>query len=113
MPRDIRTYLYSIVENCGLIEKALDEVDFAAYQDDWEKRAVVERLFISIGEAAAQLRDQAPKQFESITNGHQLIGFRNKLTHAYLSIDDETVYKLAKQDAPILREECAEFLDRL
>jgi uncharacterized protein with HEPN domain len=44
------------------------------------------------------------------TYAEKVIGFRNILTYDYASVDHETVYKTALQDAPKLRGECLELL---
>lgn len=35
-----------------------------------------------------------------------IVGFRNLLTHDYAAVDDETVFGVAAEDLPVLREEC-------
>jgi len=41
-----------------------------------------------------------------------IVGFRNVLTHDYAAVDDETVFGVATDDLPALREECAGLLER-
>jgi len=40
-------------------------------------------------------------------------GFRNQLVHDYPAIIDAMVWAVARNDAPVLRRECAELIDEL
>lgn len=78
-----------------------------------EKRSAVEREFILIGEATAQLRRITPELYEQLSHGHLAIGMRNVLTHDYISVDSESVYATALEDAPFIRRECSALLAQL
>ncbi len=73
-------------------------------------RSFVEREFTIIGEAVSVLSRTEPQLFARITNGRRIIDFRNQLTHAYLQVDDRVVWLIARNDVPLLRVECEEFL---
>ena len=65
-----------------------------------------------IGEAAShvpvELRELAPE-----VAWRQMIGARNRLAHAYLQIDPETVWLMATQSVPLLRTQLQAMLTRL
>ena len=75
-----------------------------------EKRSAVEREFIVIGEAVSMLTKFWPEGFKRLSDGRKAIGFLNILTHNYASVEHETVYETALEDAPKLRRECVELL---
>lgn len=112
MPRDAAAYLREIIEACDSIASILVGVSFADYLESREKRSAVEREFILIGEATAQVRRVDPALYEELSHGHLAIGMRNVLTHDYISVDHESVYDTAVEDVPRVREECADLLDR-
>ncbi|AUS04101.1 DUF86 domain-containing protein [Pseudotamlana carrageenivorans] len=88
-----KKYLSDILIAIELIEKfTLDILDFRAYQEDFKKQSAVERQLSIIGEALNQFRKTEPDI--SIENAAQIIGFRNRLVHAYGSIDDAIVWAI-------------------
>ena len=42
-----------------------------------------------------------------------IVGFRNQLVHDYANVIDATVWAIAKNDAPLLRGECAALIEEL
>ena len=112
MPRDARAYLADIVESCDAIASAVRGLDLAAYQANRLVRSSVEREFIIIGEAIAALSRVAAETFDAITHARRIVDFRNQLTHEYPTVDDALVWAIAETDVPVLRRECAAFLDR-
>ena len=74
-----------------LIEKfTVDISDFNTYQRDLKTHSAVERQFAIIGEALNQLKKN--KLDLKIEIDKQIIGFRNRLIHAYDSIDNSIVW---------------------
>jgi uncharacterized protein with HEPN domain len=113
MPRDQRAYLADIVESCDAIVSAVRDLDLAAYQRSRLIRSSVEREFIIIGEAVAALARIAAGTFAAITRARRIIEFRNRLTHAYPTVDDALVWAIVETDVPVLRRECAELMKRI
>lgn len=113
MPRNATAYLREIIEACDSIESILSDVSLDAYVASREKRSAVEREFILIGEATVQLRHVAPELFDRLSHGHLAIGMRNVLTHDYISVDHESLYETAVEDAPRVKQECAMLLTEL
>lgn len=73
-------------------EFTIDIADFNIYDKDKKTQSAVERQLVIIGEALNKLR-----QVESeivIENDKQIIGFRNRLVHAYDSIDNSIVWAI-------------------
>jgi uncharacterized protein with HEPN domain len=84
------------------IQKFTDGMDLIAYRDDSKCKAAVERKFEIVGEACTRMRDDFPETFERIANGHQIIGFRNRLIHGYDSVDDGIVWDVLQTKLPDL-----------
>ena len=87
MTEKSKKYLSDVLMAINLIrEFTIDIADFNIYEKDRKTQSAVERQLVIIGEALNKLR-----QIESeivIENDKQIIGFRNRLVHAYDSIDN-------------------------
>lgn len=110
MPRDPRAYLFDIRQACTLLDYFTHGKSLTDYQSDVLLRSAVERQFEIIGEALSQLVRVSPELGQQISNRRQIIGFRNRLIHAYAAIDDEVVWGVLEVSLPILKREIAELL---
>jgi len=87
-----------------LIEKfTVDVTDFYTYQADLKTQSAVERQLVVIGEALNQLKKSEPTL--EIENDKQIIGFRNRLVHAYDSIDNSIVWAILNRHLNKLKQE--------
>lgn len=97
-------YLSDILSAIELIEEFTDGVlSFVDYDSDRKTQSSVERQLSILGEALNKLQKQAPEI--SIVNQQQIIGFRNRLVHAYDSVDNSIVWAILKKHLPMLKEE--------
>lgn len=86
-------YLYDILEAIKLIADFIGESkDFNIYNNDKKTQSAVERQLVIIGEALNKFR-QSELEI-NIQNDKQIIGFRNRLVHAYDSIDNAIVWAI-------------------
>ena len=96
MTEKSKKYLSDVLMAINLIrEFTIDIEDFNVYDKDKKTQSAVERQLVIIGEALNKLR-----QIESeivIENDKQIIGFRNRLVHAYDSIDNSIVWVIIKR----------------
>jgi uncharacterized protein with HEPN domain len=113
LPRSPAAYLSDVIAACDGIETVLAGVDLAAYQRDRAVRSAVEREFTIIGEAVNALTRREPDLATGVSHARLIVGFRNQLVHDYASVDDETVYAIARQDVSVLRAECVALLEGL
>jgi uncharacterized protein with HEPN domain len=77
-------------------------MNHSTYHADSKSKAALERKFEIIGEACSRIRNDFPEEFEKIRNGHQIIGFRNRLIHGYDSVDDAIVWDVLQTKLPDL-----------
>lgn len=90
MTEKSKKYLSDILMAIDLIEKfTVDITNFKIYQNDLKTQSAVERQLGIIGEALNKLKKIEPDL--EIENAKQIIGFRNRLIHAYDSIDNSIV----------------------
>lgn len=93
MTEKSKKYISDVLMAINLIrEFTVDIADFNIYDKDRKTQSAVERQLVIIGEALNKLR-----QVESeivMENDKQIIGFRNRLVHAYDSIDNSIVWAI-------------------
>jgi uncharacterized protein with HEPN domain len=99
-----KKYLSDILMAIDLIEKfTVDTTDFNIHQNDLKTQSAVERQLAIIGEALNQLNKIEPDIV--IKNAKQIIGFRNRLIHAYDSIDNSIVWAIVNRHLKKLKKE--------
>jgi uncharacterized protein with HEPN domain len=82
---------------------------FGEYISNKTKRRAVEREIEIIGEATNNLLKLNPNI--QITGARFIVNFRNKVIHAYDSVDNEIIWKIVMKDLPVLLIEVNELLD--
>ncbi len=105
MPRDPRALLADIAEACDRIREVTSGQTPEGYAADWKLRAIIERQFITIGEAVSALLGLDPMYEPRITHARRIIDFRNFLVHGYALVDSRTVWSVAETDTPRLADE--------
>ena len=96
-------YLSDILMAIDLIEEFLVGMDFTAYERDRKTQSAVERQFSIIGEALNQF-----KKLENavvIENDKQIVAFRNRLVHAYDSLDNSIIWAVVNRHLEPLKAE--------
>jgi uncharacterized protein with HEPN domain len=99
-----RKYISDILLALTLIEQFIeDSANFEAYDRDQKTQSAVERQLAIIGEALNKFRKVEPEI--AIENDKQIISFRNRLVHAYDSIDNSIIWAIIKKHLPGLKKE--------
>ncbi len=84
-------YLSDILMAIELIEEfIIDAKDFSLYDQDRKTQSAVERQLAIIGEALNRFKKLEPEV--KIENDKQIISFRNRLVHAYDSLDNSMIW---------------------
>jgi hypothetical protein len=84
-------YLSDILMAIELIEEFIvDDKDFTLYDNDRKTQSAVERQLAIIGESLNQFKKLEPEV--KIENDKQIISFRNRLVHAYDSLDNSMIW---------------------
>lgn len=113
MKRDPRAFLSDVIEAGQAILQAVDGISLDDYSNSRLIRSSVEREFITIGEALTQLSQREEALFREIEPAPQIISFRNKLTHEYITINNQLVWGVIQANLPALIDQCRGLLDRL
>ena len=98
MQSDARQFLSDVASAAAAIQEFTHGHTLRDYVDDLMLRSACERQFEIIGEAMTRIRDRHPDVFESISEGHAIIAFRNRLIHGYESVDSEMVWDVIEHE---------------
>ncbi len=91
-----KKYLSDVSIAIDLIEQfTADVTSFTQYSDDLKTQSAVERQLAIIGEALNKLKKTNPNIV--IEHDRQIISFRNRLVHAYDSIDNAIVWAILQR----------------
>jgi uncharacterized protein with HEPN domain len=96
-------FLSDILMSIELIEEFISGFDFNSYDIDRKTQSAVERQLAIIGEALNQFRKREPNI--SIENDKQIVAFRNRLIHAYDSLDNSIVWVIINRYTNLLKTE--------
>ena len=113
MKRDPRAFLSDVIEAGHAIQQAVAGINLDDYSNSRLIRSSVEREFTIIGEALSQLSRLDGDLFAQIDQAPQIISFRNKLTHEYVTINDQLVWGVIQNNLPVLLEQCTQLLSDL
>ena len=113
MKRDPRAFLSDVIEAGNAIQQAVAGINLDDYSNSRLIRSSVEREFTIIGEALGQLSRADVGLFAQIDQAPQIISFRNKLTHEYVTINDQLVWGVIQNNLPVLLEQCTQLLSDL
>ena len=95
--------LLDAIAACTSVEEFVAGKSYSDYAGSYAFRLQIERLVQIIGEALMQARIVDPSISEQIDDIHQIVGMRNRLVHAYDSIDDELLWLTATSQVVVLR----------
>lgn len=102
MTEKSKKYLSDVIMAIDLInEFTIGVTNFNIYENDRKTQSAVERQLAIIGEALNRLKQNDPTI--QIENDKQIIGFRNKLVHAYDSIDNSIVWAIINRHTEKLK----------
>jgi uncharacterized protein with HEPN domain len=108
MTEQAKKYLHDIYEAIQAIEKFVENMNFYDYEDDLKTKSAVERQLGIIGEAVNKFTKIEPDN--QLTNAKEIVSFRNRIIHAYDSIDDSIVWAIKTNHLPLLKKEVLELL---
>lgn len=101
--------LSDILESISSIDEHLEgKRSFEEYIQNKTKRRAVERELEIIGEAISKLLKIQPEI--KISYARLIVDLRNKVIHAYDSVDDILIWKIVMKDIPVLEAEVRNLL---
>lgn len=105
-----KKYLSDIVRAIDLINEFVSPLaNFNDYVSDLKTQSAVERQLGIIGEAVNKFDKLFPEH--PLENARKIVGFRNRLIHAYDAIDSSMIWAIIKNHLEPLRKEVLEKLN--
>jgi len=99
-----KKYLSDILQAISLIEDFIQPIDnYEQYLSDVKTQSAIERQLAIIGEAANKFDKLSEDR--GLDNIRKIIGFRNRLIHAYDTIDPAIVWAIIQKHLTPLKEE--------
>ncbi|HOH99067.1 MAG TPA: DUF86 domain-containing protein [Bacteroidales bacterium] len=99
-----RKFLSDILRAIELIEQfSSSTITFQAYQADIKTQSAIERQLSILGEAVNMFDKMEPEN--TLVNARKIVGFRNRLIHAYDAIDPAVVWTIIQKYLPLLKAE--------
>jgi uncharacterized protein with HEPN domain len=103
-------YLTDIVHAIDLIETFTSEISsYDEYIADLKTQSAVERQLGIIGEAIVKFEKIFPDSI--LINARKIVGFRNRLIHAYDTVDQSIIWAIIKKHLEPLKKEITEKLN--
>jgi len=110
--RALSDYLQDIVDAAFQAESFVRGMDFNTFRADTRTLWATIRAIEIIGEAAKNIPDSVRVRYPAIP-WRAMAGMRDKLIHAYASVDSEVVWKTVREDVPALRAAIATVVEDL
>ena len=102
-------YLSDILYAIEMISQFLDATPtYFDYQKDLKTKSAVKRQLGIIGEAVNQFEKE--NSGYTLSYSKEIINFRNRIIHAYDSVDDAVVWAIKTNHLPLLKEEIENIL---
>jgi uncharacterized protein with HEPN domain len=102
-------YLQDIVNAIAHIQSKMRDISLETFQDDLDRRRIVERSVEIISEASRRLPDTMKSRHPDIP-WRKVAGIGNVLRHDYENVIPDALWKLAHDDLPTLEKVCREEL---
>ena len=109
MVRSLIPRLTDIVEACERVRGVVGDMPLELFEVDWQRQWLVERGVEIISEASRRLTDQLKERHPEIPWA-KVSGIGNVLRHDYESVAAPIMWKLVKDDLPILEKVCRQEL---
>jgi uncharacterized protein with HEPN domain len=99
-----RKYLSDVLHAIALIEDFTKDIFiYDEYEKDLKTQSAVERQLSIIGEAVHKFDNLFPEY--TLQNARKIIDFRNRLIHAYNTLDASIIWNIIKMQMEPLRRE--------
>jgi uncharacterized protein with HEPN domain len=103
-------YLADILQAIELIESfTADIINYDKYISDLKTQSAVERQLGIIGEAVNKFEKLFPEN--TLINARKIVGFRNRLIHAYDAVDPSIIWAIIKKHLDPLKKEITDLLN--
>lgn len=100
-------FIEHILENIEDIENFTENVSKEDFLKNKEKQNAIVRSLEVIGEAAKNIPSEIKTKHDKVA-WKGIAGTRDKITHHYFGVDLELIWKMIKEDIPVLKKQMFE-----
>lgn len=105
-----KKYLYDILNSLRHIISFTETItSFNEYHQNFLVKAAVERHLAIIGEAINKFTKE--REGNTLNEAAKIISLRNRLVHAYDSIDDRTIWQILRNNVLPLQKEVSKLIE--
>ena len=101
MLKDDWVYVGHMLDMSQKAADFLAGVDRDAYDENEVLRLALIHIIQTIGEAAQHVSLEFREAHPEVP-WHEVIGMRHRLVHDYMSVDEDVIWEVARQDLPVL-----------
>ena len=112
MQHDVKQSVWDAADACRMIQAFAEGYTLETYQFDWRTRSAIERQFITLGEALKRVDDADPSFCDYLPEMGDVIGMRNRLTHGYDRVSNETIWTAVEKHVPELQSKLTAWLEK-
>jgi uncharacterized protein with HEPN domain len=102
MTEPAKKHLFDILLSIEAIEEFIGDMNFSEYEKDLKTKSAVERQLGIIGEAVNKFTKE---QDSKLTHSREIVNLRNRIIHAYDSIDDSIIWAIKVNHLPLLKKQ--------
>lgn len=104
-------YLKHILESIGDIEESVKDLSKKGFSKNKDKKEANVRRIEIIGEAVKNVSMDFKNKYPNIP-WKDISGMRDKLIHHYFGVNIDNVWKVIKEDIPVLKRNIIEILEK-
>ncbi len=102
-------HLFDIIEAIERINTVLEGMPLAVFEEDWQAQWLIQRGVEIVSEASRRLPEELKARHPDIP-WRKVAGIGNVLRHDYESISAPIMWKLVREDLPVLERVCRDEL---
>ena len=110
MTNEFLDYIEDILDAMEKAEILLEGVDYKQFESDFRINYAVVRALEIVGEATKRLPDDLRQKYSEIP-WKGMAGMRDRIIHAYDTVDMEIVWEVVKKDIPIIKQQIMQILE--
>lgn len=103
MKKDL-LYLHNIIESINIIERHLNKINLEKFSNSILLQDAVSKRLEEIGENIKKISNKIKSESPSV-KWEEYVDTRNFLTHVYQMLNVKRLWKIVKEDLPILKKE--------